>query len=62
MANIRDNDTNAENLFIVHGVDPYGRKFAGVYTEQDARYLQQADPRLNKVVHKATGVVVNFTR
>ena len=61
MSNARDNDTNAGKLFIVTGVDPYGRKFAGVYTEQDARYLQQSDPRLNKVYDYATKRVIQFT-
>jgi hypothetical protein len=46
--------------YIVQGVDMYGRKFAGLYTEADARSLAIAD-RLNKVIDRATQRVINFT-
>jgi hypothetical protein len=38
-----------ELLYIVEGVDPSGRKFAGVYTKADADYLVASDC-LNKVI------------
>jgi hypothetical protein len=38
-----------ELLYIVQGVDPSGRKFAGVYTKADADYLVASDC-LNKVI------------
>ena len=61
MSEHRDSDTKTAPLFIVHGVDPSGRRFAGLYTEQDARYLNQLDPCLNKVFERSMGRVVNFT-
>ena len=47
--------------YIVQGVDMYGRKFAGLYTEADARSLAIAD-RLNIVIDRATQRVIDFTR
>ena len=47
--------------YIVQGVDMYGRKFAGLYNETDARSLATAD-RLNIVLDRATQRVINFTR
>jgi hypothetical protein len=38
-----------ELLYIVEGVDPSGRKFAGLYTKADADYLVASD-RLNRVI------------
>jgi hypothetical protein len=38
-----------ELLYIVEGVDPSGRKFAGVYSKSDADYLVASDC-LNKVI------------
>ena len=46
--------------YIVQGVDMYGRKFAGLYTEADARSLAIAN-RLNKVIDRVTQRVINFT-
>jgi hypothetical protein len=40
---------NNELLYIVEGVDPSGRKFAGVYSKSDADYLV-ANDCLNKVI------------
>jgi hypothetical protein len=62
MSDDRDSLITTAPLFIVHGVDPSGRKFAGLYTEQDARYLNQLDPRLNKVFERSTGRMVNFNQ
>lgn len=47
--------------YIVQGVDMYGRKFAGLYTETDARSLAIAS-RLNIVIDRATQRVIDFTR
>jgi len=55
-----EHDTQAL-AYIVRGVDPYGRKFAGLYTEADARNLAASDS-LNIVIDRATQRVINFTR
>lgn len=44
---------NNELLYIVEGVDPSGRKFAGVYSKTDADYLVASDC-LNKVIGTRT--------
>jgi hypothetical protein len=44
---------NNELLYIVEGVDPSGRKFAGVYSKADADYLVASDC-LNKVIGTRT--------
>jgi hypothetical protein len=49
-----------EKLYIVEGVDLYGRKFTGLYTESEARYLAERD-RLNIVYDRITHDVVQFT-
>lgn len=51
---------NNEKLYIVEGVDMYGRKFTGLYTESEARYLVERD-RLNTVYDRITHDVVQFT-
>jgi len=51
---------NNEKLYIVEGIDFYGRKFTGLYTETEARYLAATD-RLNTVYDRTTQVVVHFT-
>jgi len=38
-----------EMLYIIEGVDLYGRKFSGRYNKEDADYLLAAD-RLNRLV------------
>lgn len=38
-----------EMLYIVEGVDPTGRKFAGLYTKAEAEYLVQSN-RLNRII------------
>ena len=38
-----------EMLYIIEGVDFYGRKFNGVYNKADADYLLASD-RLNRLV------------
>jgi len=52
---------NNKKLYIVEGVDFYGRKFTGLYTETEARYLAATD-RLNTVYDRTTQVVVHFTQ
>lgn len=47
-------------LYIVRGVDPTGRRFSGLYTEQDARYLATIS-RLNRVIDRDTQAVIQFT-
>jgi hypothetical protein len=42
-----------ELLYIVEGVDPSGRKFAGVYPKSDADYLVASD-RLNRIIGTLT--------
>lgn len=49
-----------EKLYIVEGVDFYGRKFTGLYMESEARYLAATD-RLNTVYDRITHDVVHFT-
>lgn len=49
-----------EKLYIVEGVDFYGRKFTGLYIESEARYLAATD-RLNTVYDRITHDVVQFT-
>ena len=49
-----------EKLYIVEGIDFYGRKFTGLYTETEARYLAAID-RLNTVYDRITHDVVHFT-
>lgn len=49
-----------EKLYIVEGVDFYGRKFTGLYMESEARYLAATD-RLNTVYDRITHDVVQFT-
>ena len=51
---------NNEKLYIVEGVDFYGRKFTGLYIESEARYLAATD-RLNTVYDRITHDVVQFT-
>lgn len=43
---------------VVEGVDPAGRKFRGLYTEADARYLVESN-RLNKIVEIKSDIVDN---
>jgi hypothetical protein len=38
-----------EMLYIIEGVDLYGRKFSGRYNKEDADYLLATD-RLNRLV------------
>jgi hypothetical protein len=38
-----------ELLYIIEGVDFYGRRFTGAYNKQDADYLLESD-RLNRLV------------
>jgi hypothetical protein len=38
-----------EMLYIIEGVDLYGRKFSGRYNKEDANYLLATD-RLNRLV------------
>jgi len=45
MDTMKDN----EMLYIIEGVDMYGRKFNGVYNKADADYLLATD-RLNRLV------------
>lgn len=49
-----------EKLYIVEGIDFYGRKFTGLYSETEARYLAASD-RLNTVYDRITNDVVHFT-
>jgi len=51
----------SSELFIIEGIDQAGRKFRGIYSEQDARYLASVDC-LNKVYSRSTGVMVYFTQ
>jgi len=48
-----------ELLYIVEGVDPSGRKFAGLYTEHDAKDLAMAS-RLNVVRDRVTKDMIQF--
>lgn len=40
---------NNDLLYIVQGVDHRGRKFAGLYSKEDADYLVKSN-RLNRIV------------
>jgi hypothetical protein len=51
---------NNEKLYIVEGIDFYGRKFTGLYMESEARYLAATD-RLNIVYDRITHDVVHFS-
>jgi hypothetical protein len=46
------------SLYIVEGIDPAGRKFRGLYSEQDALELQASNPRLNIIIAKREQRVV----
>lgn len=54
-----EHDTGAL-VYIVLGRDPYGRKFSGLYNEEDARSLAKAE-RLNIVLDRVSHNVVHFT-
>lgn len=49
-----------DTLYVVEGVDPQGREFRGLYTEEDARYLNGINC-LNKVLDRKTLTVIQFT-
>ena len=49
-----------ELLYIVEGVDPSGRKFAGLYNIEEARDLASAS-RLNVVRERYTHAVIHLT-
>jgi len=53
---VKDN----ELLYIVEGVDPSGRKFAGLYNIEEARDLARAS-RLNIVRDRYTHAVIQST-
>jgi len=46
------------SLYVVEGIDPAGRKFRGLYSEQDALELQASNPRLNIIIAKREQRVV----
>jgi hypothetical protein len=52
-------------LYAVEGVDPYGRKFTSLFTEEIAREVAESHWRLNKehlpAVERGTNRVVYFT-
>ena len=52
--------TSNDTLYVVTGIDPQGREFCGLYTEDDARYLSGINC-LNKVLDRTTGAVIQFT-
>jgi len=52
------NQGQSVSLYVVEGIDPAGRKFRGLYSEQDALELQASNPRLNIIIAKREQRVV----